>query len=223
MYFPQPDLGWLWHGLPPSKSQGRWFSARLVGLVLGTDPFGTSWSAVDVAMGRKMKKRSISALPSGRWQAATIGLALQSDVALGFVLSEQTPPLLWLFLFPGEVRERLWSPSLSVFCALLLCRRLFLALWQFVLQVVKQNVYLKINYSKILINSFFRRESHVFLLHTSSLPWKWAAGTFLITSIFSVIFFTPAHWKSWSFLNRDWGVFQTAWLLGQKPETSQAC
>lgn len=40
-----------------------------------------------------------------------------------------------------------------------------------------------------------------FLLHTSSLLWKWAAGTFLITSIFSVVVvFTPAHWKSWSFL-----------------------
>lgn len=217
MCFPWPCLCWLWHDLPPSKSKGRWFSARLVGLVSGTDPLGT----LEVAMGRTAKRRSVSL--SGRWQAALISSALWGNVALRFILSKQTPHLFWSFLFPGEVREGLWNPLLFVFCALLLCLRLFLALWQFVLQVVKQNVYLKINYSKILINSFFRRESHVFLLHTSSLLWKWAAGTFLITSIFSVVFFTPAHWKSWSFVNRDWEIFQLPWLLGQKPETKLAC
>lgn len=192
-----------------------------MGLVSGTGPLGTSVGAAEVATGRKTKRRSIN--PSWWWQAAPISSALLGNIALGFILSKQTPCLFWSFLFPGEVRERLWNPSLFVFCALLLCLRLFLALWQFVLQVVKQNVYLKINYSKILINSFFRRESHVFLLHTSSLLWKWAAGTFLITAIFSVVVFTPAHWKSWSFLNRDWEIFQPPWLLGQKPETKLAC
>lgn len=192
-----------------------------MGLVSGSDPLGTSVSTAEVVVERKRKRRSIN--PYGWWQAAPISSALWGNVALGFILSKQTPHLFWSFLFPNEVRERLWNPLLFVFCSFLLCLRLFLALWQFVLQVVKQNVYLKINYSKILINSFFRRESHVFLLHTSSLLWKWAAGTFLITSIFSVVFFAPACWKSWIFLNRDWEVFQPPWHLGQKPETKLAC
>lgn len=88
-----------------------------------------------------------------------------------WIYSKQAPCLFWPF-FPGGGEEETLKPFAFLFRALLLCLRLFLALWQFVLQVVKQNVYLKINYSKILINSFFSRESHVFLLHTSSLLWK---------------------------------------------------
>lgn len=157
--FPWPHLCWFWHSFPSSKTKGRQFSARLVGLVSGTGPLGTSMSPAEVVMDRKMKRRSIN--PSGWWQDTLISSALRGTIALRFILSEQTTRLFWSFLFPAEVRERLWNP----FCILcsLLCLKLFLALWQFVLQVVKQNVYLKINYSKILINSFFRRESHVFL------------------------------------------------------------
>lgn len=183
--------------LSPSKS--KQFSADLVAVGLGTGPLAPQWA----------QQRWL-------WGEGRRGAAVSTPLSGGRLSpSAQAPPWVDLFSmvqfkannhfvssghsFPGEVRMSLWNPVLLRLCWFF-CLRLFLALWQFVLRVVKQNVYLKINYSKILINSFFRRESNVFLLHTSSLLWKWAAGTFLITSIFSVAVFTPAHWKSWSFL-----------------------
>lgn len=131
-----------------------------------TDPLGTTGSTAEVALGKKMNRSHIG--PSGIWLGAMLNSALQDNIALSFILSKQAMSSPLAIPIPHETRERLWNPLLFVSCTLLLCFRLFLAHWQFVLQVVKQNVHFKINYSKILINSFFRRESHVFLLHTSS-------------------------------------------------------
>lgn len=167
MHFPWAHLCWLWHGLSPGQNKGGWFSTGSVELVL--DSLGTTWSTAEVALGKKMDRSNISL--SGGWLGTLINSALQDNIALSFILSKQCR-LLWPFLFLMRLGRDSEILYFFVPCALLLCFRLFLACWQFVLQVAKQNVHFKINYSKILISSFFSRESYVFLLHTSSLLLK---------------------------------------------------